>query len=181
MNQNGRSMVEMLGVLAIIGVLSVGGIAGYSKAMAKYKASRAMDQLSLLVANIRATFATMANYKDLDNVSARKYSIASRDMYGTSSGHLLNAFGGNLVLDSEPYPRPDGLEDSGFKIEYHGLNEEACIQLATSDWGTGGFDSIEVGTETFDVSQMPISLADAYTYCKATDGNKTATIIWHFY
>jgi len=36
-NQNGRSMIEMLGVLAIIGVLSVGGIAGYSKAMTKYR------------------------------------------------------------------------------------------------------------------------------------------------
>ena len=32
-NSFGRSMIEMLGVLAIIGVLSVGGIAGYSKAM----------------------------------------------------------------------------------------------------------------------------------------------------
>ena len=31
----GRSMVEMLGILAIIGVLSVGAIAGYSKAMIK--------------------------------------------------------------------------------------------------------------------------------------------------
>ena len=30
-NSFGRSMIEMLGVLAIIGVLSVGGIAGYSK------------------------------------------------------------------------------------------------------------------------------------------------------
>ena len=29
----GRSMVEMLGVLAIIGVLSVGAMNGYSKAM----------------------------------------------------------------------------------------------------------------------------------------------------
>ncbi len=28
-DQSGRSMVEMLGVLAIIGVLSVGGISGY--------------------------------------------------------------------------------------------------------------------------------------------------------
>ena len=35
--EKGRSMVEMLGVLAIIGVLSVGGIAGYSKAMNKFK------------------------------------------------------------------------------------------------------------------------------------------------
>ena len=32
-NESGRSMVEMLGVLAIIGVLSVGGIAGYRMAM----------------------------------------------------------------------------------------------------------------------------------------------------
>ena len=34
---SGRSMVEMLGVLAIIGILSVGAITGYSKAMMKYK------------------------------------------------------------------------------------------------------------------------------------------------
>mgnify|MGYP001077395332 CR=1 FL=1 len=34
--QTGRSMVEMLGVLAIIGVLSVGGIASFFKAMKKF-------------------------------------------------------------------------------------------------------------------------------------------------
>ena len=44
--QSGRSMVEMLGVLAIIGVLSVGGIAGYSKAMFKYKVNQTLDILS---------------------------------------------------------------------------------------------------------------------------------------
>ena len=38
--QSGRSMVEMLGVLAIVVVLSIGGIAGYSKAMAKYKTNK---------------------------------------------------------------------------------------------------------------------------------------------
>ena len=38
-NESGRSMVEMLGVLAIIGVLSVGGIAGYTTAMNKYRAN----------------------------------------------------------------------------------------------------------------------------------------------
>lgn len=44
--QTGRSMVEMLGVLAIIGVLSVGGIAGYSKAMLKYKLNKQSEQLN---------------------------------------------------------------------------------------------------------------------------------------
>ena len=38
-NQSGRSMVEMLGVLAIIGVLSIGAIAGYREAMAQKEAN----------------------------------------------------------------------------------------------------------------------------------------------
>ena len=47
-NENGRSMIEMLGVLAIIGVLSVGGIYGYTVAMRKYKANEIAQTLSML-------------------------------------------------------------------------------------------------------------------------------------
>ena len=44
--QSGRSMVEMLGVLAIMGVLSVGGIAAYTFAMNRHKANE-------IIANIQ--------------------------------------------------------------------------------------------------------------------------------
>ena len=44
----GRSMVE---VLAIIGVLSVGAIAGYSKAMFKYKLNKQVEQISTILYN----------------------------------------------------------------------------------------------------------------------------------
>lgn len=46
LSDTGRSMVEMLGVLAIIGVLSVAGMAGYSYALVKYKANETMDELN---------------------------------------------------------------------------------------------------------------------------------------
>ncbi len=45
-SQSGRSMVEMLGVLAIIGVLSVGGIAGYSLSMRRHRANGVVDAAS---------------------------------------------------------------------------------------------------------------------------------------
>ena len=45
-NESGRSMVEMLGVLAIIGVLSIGGIAGYTLAMNRYRANEALNLAS---------------------------------------------------------------------------------------------------------------------------------------
>ena len=45
----GRSMIEMLGVLAIVGVLSVGGIAGYSKAMEMWKINKAVNEYVFLI------------------------------------------------------------------------------------------------------------------------------------
>ena len=45
----GRSMIEMLGVLAIVGVLSVGGIAGYSKAMEKFKVNKLVEEYTSLM------------------------------------------------------------------------------------------------------------------------------------
>ncbi|MBQ9089963.1 MAG: hypothetical protein IJY58_02825 [Alphaproteobacteria bacterium] len=45
-NESGRSMVEMLGVLAIIGVLSIGGIAGYTMAMNRYRANEVVDAVN---------------------------------------------------------------------------------------------------------------------------------------
>ena len=47
--ESGRSMVEMLGVLAIIGVLSVGGIAGYVTAMNRYQANEILEGASLRI------------------------------------------------------------------------------------------------------------------------------------
>ena len=45
--ESGRSMVEMLGVLAVIGVLSIGGIMGYSYGMDKYRANETTNQIML--------------------------------------------------------------------------------------------------------------------------------------
>ena len=45
----GRSMIEMLGVLAIVGVLSVGGIAGYGKAMEQFKINKIIQDYNMLI------------------------------------------------------------------------------------------------------------------------------------
>ena len=66
MGEKGRSMVEMLGVLAIIGVLSVGAISGYSKAMLKYKLNKYSENLSILFFNVQALRARNENLEDID-------------------------------------------------------------------------------------------------------------------
>ena len=189
--QSGRSMVEMLGVLAIIGVLSVGGISGYSKAMAKFKMSKAMDQMSMLVANIRTTYASMATYSGLGTVVARSYGLASRDMFGpdskTANRALVNAFGGNVFVDAISN---NGIAATGFAIVYNGLDREACMGLATADWGSAGLigmtisnaDSASATASTeaqITTANMPVNLATASASCSA----KTAvnSIVWYYY
>jgi len=49
--QFGRSMVEMLGILAIIGVLSVGAIAGYQNAMMKHRLNVHAQGVTFLLMN----------------------------------------------------------------------------------------------------------------------------------
>ena len=44
-SESGRSMVEMLGVLAIMGVLVIGGVAGYRWAMDKYNANEILNEV----------------------------------------------------------------------------------------------------------------------------------------
>lgn len=41
-------MIEMPGVLAIVGILSAGGIAGYNMAMQNYKTNLLIDRMQLL-------------------------------------------------------------------------------------------------------------------------------------
>lgn len=64
-NETGRSMIEMLGVLAIIGILSVGGIAGYSKAMAKFRVNKTITQIQHIATNTRILFASHRTYDGL--------------------------------------------------------------------------------------------------------------------
>jgi len=87
-NEHGRSMIEMLGVLAIIGVLSVGGIAGYSKAMQKYKINKTIEQITLIAGNVRAFFGPQKNY-----VGA----CCSTDVNGSCPDNGCSGSSGNII------------------------------------------------------------------------------------
>ena len=132
-NEFGRSMIEMLGVLAIIGVLSVGGIAGYSKAMNKFKTNKVADNVSMLVANIKTLYAQQKTYNGLTNQTAVDMGVVP-DELGTTSD-LTNAFNGNVYISTADSTTDN--DDKAFNIVFDGLSREACITLATNDWGSG--------------------------------------------
>lgn len=71
-------MIEMLGVLAIIGVLSVGGIAGYSKAMTKFKTNKMIDEYNGIVLNLVENYPNLLkSYASITSKNAELYDDAS--------------------------------------------------------------------------------------------------------
>ncbi|MBE6446677.1 MAG: type II secretion system protein [Alphaproteobacteria bacterium] len=105
-SQKGRSMVEMLGVLAIVGVLSVGGVYGYGVAMKKHKANELLHQASMLAATISAQ--AMTNNGTLPQTIT--------DFGNTSYGKFQSAVG-------------ETADKTGFTITISELDGSVCSQL----------------------------------------------------
>ena len=131
--QCGRSMIEMLGVLAIIGVLSVGGIAGYSKAMEQFKINKLTQHIAIIVTNVRTLFMNQGNYGGLNNSTAKDMGIYPDDGK-ISYSYSLNPFGGDSWLFSSDYK--DVGDDKSFIFSTWMLPKKACVDLATKDWGS---------------------------------------------
>ena len=115
-SQSGRSMVEMLGVLAIIGVLSVGGIAGYSLSMRRHRANG--------IADIASKYALVA------------YNQCQQKILNGELSAVSSCGGSNLI----------SFEDAGIGAVPSGLQTNIGIQLLGIGTDTGtGIDTVNIG------------------------------------
>lgn len=76
----GRSMVEMLGVLALVGILSIGAVAGYRYAINKYAANVTQDELTkwAMVYASQLVKNDTLDTSEMGSVTKMKYWIAAR-------------------------------------------------------------------------------------------------------
>ena len=170
-NEQGRSMIEMLGVLAIVGVLSVGGIAGYSKAMGKFKTNKLIDQINMVTTNVRTLYATQPNYHGLTTDLARDVNLIPSEMYVAGEEQVNNAFGGSLQLVASRANADDNENgEKGYIISVDNIPSSACVSIVTTDWGSDT-DSGLIGMHAAadeDVEAAAAALDEFYVGAEAT-------------
>jgi len=170
--QKGRSMIEMLGVLAIVGILSAGGIAGYSMAMQTYKTNLLIERIQLLSSRIRTAWKN-GDYSGLTNTTLiNSGKISAKDLENPFGGTLTVRYGaalgkGYFYIDISPTPIP----------------VETCIDLIMTYWGDEsvfwgmgtGITSNTAGTMQFRSDQAkkpyPANFTDAKEACEDTTEN----------
>ena len=130
-NESGRSMVEMLGVLAIIGVLSIGGIAGYSMAMNRYRANEALDVANKYAVIVYSGYQTAkATNGSTDNLPTLKAAglTTNSDATKTPGGVTIATPTVGTITDGTTNPTVD---DTGVVLTLVFDNTSVCEAAAS--------------------------------------------------
>lgn len=144
--EKGRSMIEMLGVLAIVGVLSVGGIAGYSKAMAKFKMNTLLSQVSELTMNIRSLYMHQGNYAGMSERVVINAGVIPNGLTVQGSSTIIHILNGRIKFFES---KAEDNTPKAFEMYITDLSYSSCVSFSTMDWGqdpASGFQAMFVGT-----------------------------------
>ena len=186
-------MIEMLGVLAVIAVLSVGGIAGYSKAMTKFKVNKTIDMITSAIVNTKTAFANEKNYSALNG----NYTQRVIDDLNLLPKDRKTPLGGSIDMhewceeidfeDVNPY-YDTYTPQNAFRICISDINsKEACLDLLSYDLSQAGVTLVDFGY-TMDndncgnnMAKTPINPTDVSIMCADFNSKDTGCNSMCFY
>ena len=168
--ESGRSMVEMLGTLAIIGVLSVGSIAGYRYAMDNYYTNEILagaSQRAVLVA-AQITAGREPSLKEFDKIETAG-AVFSDDV----ANDIENAFG--IKVSGVKGSVCENLIKATEETDVYIANDDATLSEVTCQDEGNEFlfvyshDMGDVDTSCFGV-ECPDGLTCFHGQCKCSNG-----------
>ena len=118
--ESGRSMVETLGVLAIIGVLSVGGIAGFKMAMTQVRANTLLNEASKRAVVVAGQITLQGGNPSLSEFANNSFAGGAfeNSVYGTSG-------------DAE-WTNTGATPDQRFTLSITGVEGSICEQMKSA-------------------------------------------------
>ncbi len=199
--QSGRSMVEMLGVLAIIGVLSVGAIAGYSKAMMKYKLNKQAEQLNQLVNAVSQYHMQIHSENAISLVPIfKKLNVIPVEMIKDVSDIIYDVFGNKITITSYKYHHEFYVANLNYYIDLSNQsNIEVCRNVintikensqsvyyleSIADWGTENAKQKKLYGDAYCGNTNrgclnTVSINDIDNICRGYEKNEDAyMIVW---
>ena len=149
--ESGRSMIEMLGVLAIMGIITVGAITMISYAMRSQKRTAVNDEVTLIVTGVRQL---LGEYDDFSNIN-------NATIFGAIGVSPKNPYGGSYELAVNP------ANTRQFTLSINGLSKADCEYFITKAW-----------SDSVDYLASDGRRGGAQGDCKDENGRNTVRIIY---
>ena len=179
--ENGRSMLEMLGVLAVIGVITIGGFGMINKMNDQRKANQIMDYAGSLANKARVL---VRDYTRTSTVYAFTKYLYSGKAYPSDLTYDTYKFYGKNDESYVLYAPTIGskMRVSLYVLGVFNLSETVCMELATKNWGspaTNGFVGLSISSK-YDITYNDATYykqVDAYLYNKAKRDDTSLSIV----
>lgn len=178
--QSGRTMIETIGVIGIISMVTMGLIKTVSVMFDKYKQTMAVEQIRSLQKNIRTRYAALNDYSGInfDSLSDddKKKLIEERTFPSSivRGNELYNSYGGKIGITST---------ERTYSITFNYLKAEGCRDLLVIDWAvnnTSDLIELKYGGKTYKWTDntLPLSMTTAMNVCKNKQSENSIT--WTF-
>jgi len=116
--ESGRSMIEMIGVLAIMMALTATAVATYNYAMNMQKRSTVNENVSNIATGVRELLKGYDDFSNIDNAT----------IFAAMSMSNKNPYGGTYELAVNPS------NTRQFIVRINGLSKSDCEALITKAW-----------------------------------------------
>lgn len=127
-NESGRTMLEMLGVLAVMGIIMYGAISGIGFGVSMYKINATYNQLEEISQGLTDLYSWSKSYpeKGEDMIKAVCSNAVTECGGSTETPVIMDEYGGISISQH------DG--GAGYQITIKGLTELACGRLKTMSY-----------------------------------------------
>ena len=168
-NEKGRSMIEMLGVLAIIGVLTVGSLSIIGKARQQYTITQILSETTTLISNARKmTCDYDSEYSSYTNMLYRSSAYPDGVTVEKENGKATK-----FILTSDTDLKIEaGDNNATFVAILSNIPPSACVAVFTADWNSNGLVSAAAGSTS---SGKTIDLDTAATACSGASPTLSLT------
>ena len=151
--ESGRSLIEMLGVLAVMGVLTIGAMAGFNYAMNKQRANATVNYVNQLAIEGSRQMLAGSNH-----LSLLDYPDKTPSGYGVELG---------LLSDTNAY----------FEVYVKDVPEAVCSQIQTMAEGWRGLDTLWINEDGKDCNKETNTISFIFTdsLSRGTSGTRCSS------
>ena len=155
--QGGFTLMEIMMVLVIGAVITIGGITWYQSSQARQQSTDAVRDLNTLVTVIRSVYNGQGDYNGLANATVTRASSFPQPLRVPGNAALIKSQWLDDGVDLAAATQ-DTADDS-FSITYKDLDDGACVDFTTQVYTY--FDEVNVdGTTVASVADIAGNCAD---------------------
>ena len=194
-NQNGSTMLETIGAMMVVSMVSIGIVSLVGKMFNAFKQNMVANEIKEVQKNITDRYRADGNYEALEGISAqdayKEKLIPAQMLVGNKIVHRQNGEV-ELGIGEEEI---DNEKENYFTVKFKGLTNGSCIDLSQIAWNSASSTDLYAITinnnKTFKVplatagvapgsdNALPITIEKAVGACNA--GGDDNVIKWTFY